>query len=99
MALLRMELGPVDVSLPDRGVVELEDAETGERLRVTVTARVQADYHQAYVRWERAVLGLCRRYRISRVFAPTHRPPVALLLEELPRSGLLTTARGAGHCV
>ena len=53
------------------GLVELEDAETGERRMIRVTQAVRAAYRQQVHTWQHSVRRLCLRYRVQYVMIPT----------------------------
>ncbi len=59
---------PVEAELPAIGLVEMEDAETGERRLVdTASAAVREAYARGWRDRERALAGLCAEAGIDRV--------------------------------
>ena len=90
-------LAPADISPVLNGSLELEDAETGERVRIEANSEIQAAYQQAYTRWEDGLQRLCRRYNITRVLAPTSRAVGEVMTKALPRIGVLTMKEGGGR--
>lgn len=78
------------------GSMELEDAESGERLLLEGGPELSATYRAAFDRWSRGLKRLCQRFHIQHVDAPTHVSPGALLVGPLRQAGMLTGARRGG---
>jgi uncharacterized protein (DUF58 family) len=87
-------LSKEDVEPDLSGSLELEDAETGERLLVEGGRGIAEAYREAYARWDKGLSTLCSRLRIQRIPAPTQLPPAALLSDGLRRAGLVRSQRG-----
>ena len=92
-ALLHV-LSPADIDPDLRGTLELEDAESGERLLLEASPGTAEAYREVFVRWHRGLVGVCRRLGIQLVETPTATPPVALLAGALRQAGLVTGRQG-----
>ena len=93
--VLLQVLSPEDIHPDLSGTLELEDAETGERLRLEGSRSVSDAYRAAYDRWDHAVGTRCRRLRIQRVQALTGQPAADLLTGALRKAGVLRSRQGA----
>ncbi len=69
--------------------VELEDAESGERIRIRPTTETFATYQQRFDAWLTEVEGYCKRYNITYVRVPTDIPFEELATRTLIAQGVL----------
>lgn len=96
-ASLLHTLSPADIAPDLRGTVELEDAETGERLLLEAGPSAEADYRAAFLRWQRGLETLCLRRGIQLIPTPTAAAPAALLAGALREAGLVTGRQGGSR--
>lgn len=69
--------------------VDLDDAETGERVTVALDRRGVAAYRAAWTRWQEGVAALCRRHELGYALARVDVPFEALVLDVLRRRALV----------
>ena len=82
-------LSPQELEPPPGGDVELEDAETGEVVQVSLTPRMIAVYRERLDRWCADAEQACVQRGISYSRVVTDTPLEDLLLDRLRRTGLL----------
>jgi uncharacterized protein (DUF58 family) len=82
-------LSPQELEPAEGGDVELVDAETGEIVEVSLTARMIAIYRERLDRWCAEAEELCARRGIAYCRVSTDTPLADLLLDRLRRVGIL----------
>ena len=82
-------LGPSDLRPKLRGALELQDAETGRRLTLSGSRKVEAAYAAALAAWQKRVAAAAARYRVQIISAPLTVPVRAVLNEALRKAGIL----------
>jgi uncharacterized protein (DUF58 family) len=58
-------IDPRELHPPMQGPIELEDAETGERMSVSLSADVLADYRERVEEWQNDIIHTCSRFGAS----------------------------------
>ena len=82
-------LSPQELHPAEGGDVELVDAETGEIVEVSLTARMIGTYRERLERWCADAESLCARRGITYCRVSTDTPLEDVLLNELRRTGVL----------
>jgi uncharacterized protein (DUF58 family) len=82
-------LGPSDLTPTLRGALELQDAETGRKLRVAGSRKLEEAYAVAFSAWQKRVAAAAARYRVQLITAPTTVPVRTILTEALRKAGIL----------
>jgi uncharacterized protein (DUF58 family) len=82
-------LGPSDLSPRLRGALELQDAETGRKLRVAGSRKLEEAYAVALAAWQDRVAAAAARYRVQIIPAPLDVPVRTILTEAMRRAGIL----------
>lgn len=82
-------LGPSDLSPSLRGALELQDAETGRRLRIAGSRKLEEAYAVALAAWQKRVAAAAARYRVQVIPAPLTVPVRTILTEALRKAGIL----------
>lgn len=82
-------LGPSDLEPNLRGALELQDAETGRRIRLNGDKSVEVAYAAALAAWQKRVAAAAARYRVQIVPAPLTMPVQAVLTQALRKAGIL----------
>ena len=82
-------LSASDISPNLRGTMELEDAESGRRIRMTGSRKLEAAYAKAFAAWQRRVEAAAARYRVQLIPAPIDVPVRTILAEALRKAGIL----------
>lgn len=82
-------VAPDEMEPPVGQDVDLEDAETGERVTVALDRRAVQAYREAWTRWQADVAGLCRRLEAGYVLASTAVPFEDLVLDVLRRRAMV----------
>jgi uncharacterized protein (DUF58 family) len=82
-------LSPQELEPVEGGDVELEDAETGEIVQVSLTPRMIAIYRERLDRWCAEAEEACGRRGIAYCRVSTDTPLEDLLLDQLRRVGIL----------
>jgi uncharacterized protein (DUF58 family) len=82
-------LSPQELEPPPAGDVELQDAETGEIVQVSLTPRMIAIYRERLDRWCAEAEQACAQRGILYVRVSTDTPLEDVLLDRLRRAGLL----------
>jgi hypothetical protein len=82
-------LSPQELDPAEGGDVELEDAETGEIVQVSLTPKMIGIYRERLDRWCAEAEDACARRGITYLLSGTDVPLEELLLERLRRAGIL----------
>jgi len=82
-------LAPGEVEPPGEGEWTMVDAETGERVEVSLTPAALADYNDRLNHYLASLESACRRWNARRVQLNTADALEDVLLRELPKAGVL----------
>lgn len=82
-------LGASDISPKLQGNIELQDAETGRRIRMVGSLKLEAAYAEAFAAWKRRVEVAAARYRVQLIPAPLDIPIRTILAEALRKAGIV----------
>ena len=82
-------LSPEDLTPSLRGALELQDAETGRRIRLTGSRKLEEAYAAALAAWQQRVEVAAARYRVQLIRAPVGVPIRTVLNEALRKAGIL----------
>ncbi len=74
---------------PLEGLLELQDRETGELVRVSITPALLRRYQDYYEQWTGEIAQACRKQRAQYVRVPTALSPRDLVLRTLRRDGIV----------
>lgn len=88
-ATLLHTLAPGELEPPGEGEWTMVDAETGERVEVSLTPAALADYSARLNSYLGSLESACRRWGARRVQLSTASPLEDVLLKELPKAGVL----------
>ena len=80
---------PADADPPLLGDLELEDAETGERRKVTVTERALENYRRLFAEFQRDLDGYTRSHGIGHTATPTDVAFDDVVLAMMQRAGVM----------
>jgi uncharacterized protein (DUF58 family) len=83
-------LAPAELTPPLEGPVELEDAETGQKIRITLDAEAVAEYRRNLSAWQSGLQSACGRRGATYVQVPTSWPLERQVLPYLRARQILT---------
>lgn len=82
-------LSPAEIDPPLSGHLSLLDSETGEKIEVTVTARLKERYRRHLESFTSAVQAFCSRRGLYYLLAPSDMPLEQVMLRRLREGGLV----------